>query len=159
MNTVYATSSKFNIFNFSPYNILIDPIEVERYNKIVNISRKQQSESYAENELYLVQLKDLMNFYPTLEETSCWFNCSPDSIERFIQKEEGITFREFRLQHSGKTRLMLKRKAITKALEDNNEKMLIYCLRTMTDLDDRKIEENKENQITAIKLCYNEKNF
>jgi AraC-like DNA-binding protein len=113
------------------------------------------------NEKYfmtLQELKELMNFYPTLEETASWFNCSADSIERLIKKELGITFKQFRIQHSGKTRLLLKRKAISKALEENDQKMLIYCLRAMTDLND-KAEENKEPQESVIRLCYSEKNL
>ena len=99
------------------------------------------------------ELKDLMTFYPTLEETASWFSCSPDTIERAIKKESGLTFAEFRHRFSGKTRLMLKRKAISMALEGDNEKMLLYCLRTMTDLDDRsKPAEN--NEPVVIKLAY-----
>jgi hypothetical protein len=103
------------------------------------------------------ELKELMAFYPTLEETACWFNCSSDTIERRVKENWNLTFAEFRKRFAGKTRLMIKRKAITMALEENNEKMLLYCLRTMTDLDDRQksseIEGNKEN---VIRLCYSE---
>ena len=106
----------------------------------------------------LANLRDLMNFYPTLEETACWFGCSPDTIERFIKDEVNITFKEFRLQYSGKTRLLLKRKAITKALEENNEKMLIYCLRAMTDLNDKDKVDHGE-QVQTIQLCYSEKDL
>jgi hypothetical protein len=106
-------------------------------------------------QLTVSDLKDLMTFYPTLEEAACWFECSPDSIERLIKKESDQTFAEFRHRFSGKTRLMLKRKAIAKALEDDNEKMLIYCLRTMTDMDDRaKSEEAKEPVV--LRLAYSE---
>lgn len=96
-----------------------------------------------------------MNFYPTLEETACWFNCSPDTIERRVKEYWCLSFAEFRKRFSGKTRLMLKRKAITKALEEDNEKMLLYCLRTMTDLDDRPKNVNSEDaKEQVIKLCY-----
>ncbi len=105
----------------------------------------------------LTKLQELMKFYPTLEEAADWFNCSPDTIERRVKENWNLTFAEFRKRFSGKTRLMIKRKAITMALEENNEKMLLYCLRTMTDLDDRQksseIEGNKEN---VIRLCYSE---
>lgn len=101
------------------------------------------------------ELKNLMNFYPTLEETASWFECSPDTIERRVKENWSLDFAEFRKRYSGKTRLMLKRKAITMALEENNEKMLLYCLRTMTDLDDRaKPEENREP--VTIRLAYSE---
>jgi hypothetical protein len=105
------------------------------------------------------ELTELMAFFPTLEETASWFDCSPDSIERIIKDSTNITFAEFRQLNSGKTRLLIKRKAITKALEENNDKMLLYCLRTMTDLDDRikiPVEEVKKEHI--IKLCYSKPN-
>jgi hypothetical protein len=101
------------------------------------------------------ELQDLMKFYPTLEEAADWFSCSPDTIERRVKEHWNLTFAEFRKRFSGKTRLMIKRKAITMALEENNEKMLLYCLRTMTDLDDRaKPEENREP--VTIRLAYSE---
>jgi len=103
------------------------------------------------------ELKDLMQFYPTLEETAAWFSCSPDTIERKVKSIDGGTFAEFRKLFSGKTRLMIKRKAISMALEQNNERMLLYCLRTMTDLDDRQksLELNKNTEY-SIKLAYKE---
>jgi AraC-like DNA-binding protein len=102
--------------------------------------------SRPEKEISISELHSLMSFYPTLEEVSAWFNCSPDTIERRIKDEWGMSFRELRNKRAGKTRLLLKRKAITKALEEDNEKMLLYCLRTMTDIDDRAKKSVDENQ-------------
>lgn len=84
----------------------------------------------------LDSLIEVMRFYPTLEETASWFQCSTDTIERHIKSLSGLTFKEFRSLHSGKTRLLLKRKAISMALEQNDSKMLIYCLRALTDMKD-----------------------
>ena len=112
--------------------------------------------SYQKIKLGIDEIKDLMTFYPTLEESSSWFNCSPDTIERIVKKETGLTFAEFRHRFSGKTRLMLKRKAIAKALEEDNEKFLLYCLRTMTDIDDRKDLQSDKNssEVKGITLSY-----
>lgn len=93
--------------------------------------------SRPEIDISLSELKFLMRFYPSLDEVSAWFECSSDTIERRVKEEWGMSFKEFRDKNTGKTRLLLKRKAITKALEEDNEKMLLYCLRTMTDIDDR----------------------
>ncbi len=41
------------------------------------------------------------------------------------------------------------------ALEENNEKMLLYCLRTMTDLEDRVKQEESREPVT-IRLAYSE---
>lgn len=105
-----------------------------------------------------IELRELMKFYPTLEETADWFDCSPDTVERRVKEHWDLTFAEFRKRFSGKTRLMIKRKAITMALEENNEKMLLYCLRTMTDLDDRAKPDESREPIT-IKLAYEDMNL
>lgn len=102
----------------------------------------------------LQDVLELMRFYPTLSEAACWFNCSEDTVERLVREGSGLTFKEFRLKYSGKTRLLLKRTAITQALEEGNDKMLLYCLRTMTDLDDRLKPENRESGVCEIKLSY-----
>jgi AraC-like DNA-binding protein len=107
----------------------------------------------------LIELKNLMTFYPTLEETASWFQCSPDTIERRIKEEFSQTFATFRKLHSGKTRLLLKRKAISKALEEDNEKFLIYCLRTMTDLDDRQKLTNSTPEMSTIELSFVDKDL
>lgn len=49
---------------------------------------------------------------------------------------------------------MLKRKAISKALEEDNEKFLIYCLRTMTDLNDRQKVDNSNTELSTIELTF-----
>jgi len=112
-----------------------------------------------EIQISISELKDLMSFYPTLDETAAWFKCSPDTIERRVKAVWGLTFKEFRNNGTSKTRLLLKRKAISKALEEDNEKMLLYCLRTMTDLDDRAKPEASEQKECVIRLAYNEMNL
>ena len=115
----------------------------------------ETSESIGRPELILNldELQDLMQFYPTLNQIACWFKCSTDAIKRRVKSEWKMTFAEFRKSFSGKTRLMLKRKAISKAIEQDNDKMLIYCLRTMTDLDDREKSDNRQ-QKHLIRLAY-----
>jgi AraC-like DNA-binding protein len=105
------------------------------------------------------ELIELMTFYPTLEETADWFKCSPDTIERRIKEEFNQTFSTFRKLHSGKTRLLLKRKAISKALEEDNEKFLIYCLRTMTDLNDRQSKDCNNPELSSIELTFTERDL
>lgn len=107
-----------------------------------------------EKTIDLDELKNLMTFYPTLQEIASWFDCSPDTIERRVKGNWGVTFKEFRELNSGKTRLLLKRKAISKALEEDNEKMLIYCLRTLTDLNDKVLNKETTNEPVEIRLTY-----
>ena len=94
--------------------------------------------SKPEKNIDFEDIQKILAFYPTLDEVASWFHCSPDTIERRVKEAWGCTFKEMRELGAGKTRLLLKRKAVSKALEEDNEKMLVYCLRTMTDLDDRK---------------------
>jgi hypothetical protein len=109
-----------------------------------------------EKNIEFEELKLLMTFYPTLEETASWFDCSPDTVERRIKECWGKTFKEFRELNSGKTRLLLKRKAISKALEEDNERMLIYCLRAMTNLNDKISENGVSGEPVEIKVTYEE---
>jgi tryptophanyl-tRNA synthetase len=54
---------------------------------------------------------------------------------------------------------MLKRKAISKALEEDNEKFLIYCHRSMTELDDRQKMSNSNPELSTIELSFVEKDL
>lgn len=84
----------------------------------------------------LSELKELMKFYPSLEEMAGWFDVSPDTISRKIKEEFQLSFREFRNRYTARTKIALKRQAIEMAL-DGNERMLVHSLRTLTDMDDR----------------------
>jgi AraC-like DNA-binding protein len=95
--------------------------------------------SRPEKNIDLDDLQKILTLYPSMDEVSAWFDCSPDTVERRVREVWGITFKELRERSAGRTRLLLKRRAIAKALEEDNEKMLLFCLRTMTDLDDRKL--------------------
>jgi hypothetical protein len=124
----------------------------------MNVDSKSSLTKPNEKIIDLGELQELMKFYPTLEEAADWFNCSPDTIERRIKGTWSLTFAEFRKRFSGKTRLMIKRQAITMALEEKNEKMLLYCLRTMTDLDDRE-EKPKLPTECRIIIDYDDMNL
>lgn len=81
-------------------------------------------------EIDLIQLKDLMRLYPSLEETAGWFSCSVDTISRYIRTKEGMTFAEFRGRYMATTKLGLKRVAIARAMEGDS-KMLTFCLKNL----------------------------
>ncbi len=89
----------------------------------------------------LEELKSLMEFYPSLDETAGWFDCSQDTISRAIDVGFNMTFAEFRQHYMARTKLNLKRVAIKKAIEGDS-RMLIHCLRALTNMDER-----VENQI------------
>ncbi len=104
----------------------------------------------------LNELKELMSFYPSLEECAGWFDASPDTVARAIKQETELTFTEFRDRYMAKTKIALKRLAISKALE-GNEKMLIHCLKSITNLIETPVSDEKKE--VTIKLCYADKDL
>ncbi len=65
-----------------------------------------------------------------IKEVAGFFMCSIDTIENRIQEMFGMTYTEFREQKESKTRRMIKRKIIEKALGGDNT-MLIWCSKNM----------------------------
>ena len=86
------------------------------------------------------EVEALMAFYPSLSEVSGWFQTSEDTIQRLIKEHYALNFADFRMRFMGKTKINLKRIAIQKAL-DGNDKMLLHCLRVLTNMDDRPVEK------------------
>ncbi len=103
-------------------------------------------------ELNQENLVKLMQFRPTLKETSNYFGVSEDTIERRIKKFEKLTFAEFKEKHS----LKVKHKLIDKALEmamAGNSTMMIFCLKNYCKWTD-KAEEEINNEPRVMKLAY-----
>lgn len=82
------------------------------------------------------KLKAIMRFKPSLKDAAAFFECHPDSIEKFINKKFLCTFSEFREQNMVHSRFSLIRKAMEKALSGDNC-MLIFCLKNLCDWKDR----------------------
>jgi hypothetical protein len=99
----------------------------------------------------LEKLKELMRYYPSLEEVCGIFDCSPDTISRLLSQEYGFTFREYRNKFSAPTKFALKKRAIEEAMS-GNDKMLIHCLRTMSILDDREFSHEEPSRMSKEEL-------
>lgn len=84
----------------------------------------------------LDKLKSLMRLSPNLEDTSNFFECSPDTVERVIRKNYDCTFAEFRDKNAVHTRMSIKRKMIEKALSGDNT-MLIWLSKNMLGMADK----------------------
>jgi hypothetical protein len=89
-------------------------------------------------------LKEMMKTRPTLEDCSAHFNCSPDSVQRFIKSLEGTTFREFRSKYMEPTKTALVNKALEMALLESNVPMLKFCLMNYCDWSDGKQKEQPD---------------
>lgn len=79
------------------------------------------------------QLEQLMGYRPSLFDVSGFFKCSRETIIRFITKEYGMTYKEFRSTYMSGMKLSLIQKAIAKARgTDGNPRgdndMLKFCL-------------------------------
>lgn len=55
------------------------------------------------------EFEKLCGLQCTLEEIAGWFNCSEDTIQRWVQKEYGETFAVIYKKHSGKGKISLRR--------------------------------------------------
>lgn len=93
------------------------------YNKIMKTGRPNK-------EIDLEELKEIMQFSPSLDEVAGYLDCSPDTITRFIKKEFQINFIQFKNRFNCKTKLNLKKTAVERAL-NGNDKMLTFCLKNM----------------------------
>ncbi len=89
------------------------------------------------------QLESLMRLSPNLEDTANFFNCSADTIERFIKDKYQCKFAEFRDKKAVQTRMSIKRKMIEKALSGDNT-MLIWLSKNMLGMAD-KVENTNLN--------------
>lgn len=91
----------------------------------------------------IVQLKALCRMKPTQSDCAAFFKCSLDTIERFIRKETGLTYAEFRDQSMVHTRFDLIRKAIKRS--DVSDTMLIFSLKNLCDWSDKLKTENEHS--------------
>jgi hypothetical protein len=88
-------------------------------------------------EISPLQLKAFMRIKPTLEDTAAFFNCSTDTIDRFVKANfDGISFAAFRDQNMVSTRHDLIREAIRRAMK-GSDTMLIFSLKNLCGWKDR----------------------
>lgn len=76
------------------------------------------------------QLQMLMGYRPTLWDVAGFFECGRETVIRFIKKEYGMEFKEFRSTYMAGTKLKIIQKAIIKAQEGNNE-MIKFVLQNL----------------------------
>lgn len=83
------------------------------------------------------QLVLLLRLKPTIRDCAAFFECSDKAIERFIRREYDMTFTEYRERQVFHTKHKLVQKAISKAMEGDNQ-MLIFALKNLADWTDKK---------------------
>jgi len=97
------------------------------------------------------KLKALMRLCPSLEDTAAFLECSPDTIEKYIKREHGLRFTEFRHQNAVVSRFSLIRTALKQA-ESGNTAMLIFCLKNLCDWRDRPRDEEPNDEFKNMTI-------
>lgn len=107
-------------------------------------------EKYIDKEL----LEKLMQYNFSLNDTAFFFKVSSTTIGRFINTEYGLSFDEFRDQNRNVLKVKLIDKAIEKALDDDNNIMLIFALKNLCAWADK--QELKLDQEKPFVLAYDQ---
>lgn len=81
------------------------------------------------------KLLQLMKFRPTREDCGAFFKVSPQTIDAHIERETGLSFKEFREQGMVHVRLSLIQKAIDMA-QKGDRTMLIFSLKNLCGWND-----------------------
>jgi len=105
------------------------------------------------------QLRAFLQMKPTQEQTAFFFNCSGDTIARYIRDKYDMTFAEFRDQNMVVTRFSLIQQAITQSLAAKpHPAILIFTLKNMAGWTDKVSEKDGENDDEhTIRLSYAKK--
>ena len=98
-----------------------------------------------QKEINIENLKKLLKFRPTLEDTAAWFEVSADTIERRIKEITGKTFREYRDVCLSDTKQLLVQKALSMAIE-GDRKMLVLALKNYCGWEENPTQSNSERQ-------------
>lgn len=99
------------------------------------------------------QLRTFLQLNPSLEMTASFFECSPKTIEKYINTKYSISFSEFRDQNLVHTRKSLIHKALKEALKDKpNTIMLLFCLKNLCGWKDK--VEHSGDDINPIRFAY-----
>ena len=91
------------------------------------------------------QLRNLCRYKPRLKDVADFFECSEDTIERYIKKNFKKTFAEFRDQNMVHTRFSIIQTAIDEAVNKRKIPMIIFCLKNLCGWKD-KIEHSGDQE-------------
>ena len=81
-------------------------------------------------------LETIMSYGATCLDCANEFDCSEDTIVRFIKSKWGMNYAEFSKKRQGKVRIKLRQKMLQLALEKGNTALLIWCSKNMLGWSD-----------------------
>ena len=100
-------------------------------------------------------LKKLMQFKPTLRTCAGYFDVNETTIENRIKEHyPDYTFSEFRDKYMSNVRVSLVQKALKKALEDNSNTMLIFCLKNICQWSDNNAVDVTPGEGGIVNVTY-----
>jgi hypothetical protein len=89
-----------------------------------------------------------------LELAADFIDVNASTIEKYVRKEKGCSFKEYREKKLSGVRLKLIQKAQLMAIEKDNVTMLIFCLKNLCGWTD-KVEHGFDKDKRTILLKYN----
>ena len=96
------------------------------------------------------QLKAICRLKPTMEDCAAFLDVSPSTVEKWIKRENGISFSEFREQNMVHTRFMIIRE-ILEQCKKGNTAMLIYASKNLCGWSDKIEQESNETVNVTVK--------
>lgn len=99
-----------------------------------------------------VKLDAILQFYPTKATCCDILDISEETLDRGLQKERGMNFKDYREAKMSGTRVALAKKAVKMAL-DGHATMLIFCLKNLCGWTDQQFQATSTNQ-QVIELRY-----
>lgn len=94
------------------------------------------------------QLKSICRLKPTLQDCASFLDLHPSTIEKWINREHGISYSEFREQNMVHTRFMIVRE-ILEQCKKGNTAMLIWASKNLLGWSD-KLESKDTSEIKIV---------
>lgn len=98
--------------------------------------------------------EDLCYIHCTLEEIAGVMRCSPDTVENRVKEHYGQTFSEVFKEKSAMGKMSLRRVMWNKAIEKQDNTMLIWLSKNQLGMSDRHEERVIQEKPTEVKIVW-----
>ena len=107
----------------------------------------------AKVEINYDKLDALLQFKVSLRFCAEYLGVSPDTIQRRLKEEKGLTFEQYHAQKIERTAVKLQQKAIEMAM-GGDRTMMIFCLKNLAGWADKLDHGINDEVKNALKLNY-----